>query len=96
MNTTQNILSRQKLLTFLNSLDGKFFGVRYIKANGEPRIMSCRLGVKKYLKGTGKYSANSDLTKPNITVWDTGTKEYRTLNTDRLHAVIHNGNYTIV
>jgi len=57
---------------------GKFFTVKFIKLDGSERVMNARLGVKKYLKGgTLKY----DPAEFNyITVYDMGSKGYRTVN----------------
>jgi len=59
----------------LNS-KGKFFTVTFTKKDGTTRVMNCRLGVTKYLKG-GESTLN-----PNdyITVYDLQSKGYRAIN----------------
>jgi len=59
----------------LNS-KGKFFTVTFTKKDGTTRVMNCRLGVTKYLKG-GESTLN-----PNdyITVYDVQSKGYRAIN----------------
>lgn len=59
--------------------DGKIFTVKFFKrSNSELRVMNCRLGVKKDLKGDGpKYDAFS---KGLITVYDMQAKGYRNIN----------------
>jgi hypothetical protein len=38
----------------IKSTNGKIFSVEFIKKDGSRRVMLCRTGVKKYLKGVGK------------------------------------------
>ena len=66
----------------LDSTNGRFFGVTFIKADGSLRKMTCRTGVKKHTTGTGlKYNARE---RGNVIVWDTSVKGYRTIKLDRL------------
>jgi hypothetical protein len=66
----------------LNS-KGKIFTVEFTKKDGTIRIMNCRLGVTKYLKG------GSSTLDPNkfITVYDMQSKGYRAINKDAILAV---------
>ena len=66
----------------LNS-NGKIFTVEFTKKDGTIRIMNCRLGVTKYLKG------GSSTLDPNkfITVYDMQSKGYRAINKDAILAV---------
>ena len=59
----------------LNS-KGKIFTVTFTKKDGSTRVMNCRLGVTKHLKG-GESTLN-----PNeyITVYDMQNKGYRAIN----------------
>ena len=59
----------------LNS-KGKIFTVTFTKKDGTTRVMNCRLGVTKHLKG-GESTLN-----PNqyITVYDMQNKGYRAIN----------------
>ena len=59
----------------LNS-NGKIFSVTFTKQDGSERIMTCRLGVTKHLKG-GKSTLNAD---QYITVYDMHSKGYRAIN----------------
>ena len=38
----------------IKSTNGRIFSVEFIKKDGSRRVMLCRTGVKKYLKGVGK------------------------------------------
>ena len=59
----------------LNS-KGKIFTVTFTKKDGTTRVMNCRLGVTKHLKG-GESTLN-----PNeyITVYDMQNRGYRAIN----------------
>ena len=73
---------------------GKFFTVKFIKLDGSERVMNARLGVKKYLKGgTLKY----DPSEFNyITVYDMGSKGYRTVNANTIQSLkIGNNEYVV-
>jgi hypothetical protein len=66
MNHIENILNSK----------GKIFTVTFTKKDGTTRVMNCRLGVTKHLKG-GESTLN-----PNeyITVYDMQNKGYRAIN----------------
>jgi hypothetical protein len=66
MNHIENILNSK----------GKIFTVTFTKKDGTIRVMNCRLGVTKHLKG-GESTLN-----PNeyITVYDMQNKGYRAIN----------------
>lgn len=60
----------------------KIFSVEFIKLNGEPRKMVCRLGVKKHLKGGSLgYDARSLNLLP---VFDMEKGQYRMINFDSI------------
>ena len=60
----------------------KIFTAKFIKKNGEERVMNCRLGVTKHLKGgTMKHDPSS---LNHLVVFDMQKKEYRTINVDTL------------
>jgi hypothetical protein len=60
---------------------GKVFKVSFIKKNGKLRNMSCRLDVKKYLKGGKSTTKNRD---DVLTVFDMSLQEYRSIPLNRL------------
>tara|TARA_R100000008_G_scaffold38360_1_gene21905 strand:- start:620 stop:886 length:267 start_codon:yes stop_codon:yes gene_type:complete len=62
----------------------RFFTVKFTKLSGVERVMTCRLGVTKHLKG----GSNSVLDHENyITVWEPATRGYRNVNLDTLQWV---------
>lgn len=63
----------------LNS-NGKIFTVEFTKKDGSLRVMNCRLGVTKYLKGG---SSTLDANK-FITVYDLQSKGYRAINKEAI------------
>lgn len=60
---------------------GKVFKVAFIKKNGDLRTMSCRLDVKKHLKGGKNNTKNKE---DLLTVFDMSLKEYRSIPLNRL------------
>lgn len=63
---------------------GRVFTVEFVKQNGEKRKMNARLGVTKYLKGTGtRITANPN----NIVVFDMQIQEYRTIPCDAVFKI---------
>jgi len=62
---------------------GKIFSANFTKANGSERVINCRIGVQKNLKGVGiKYDTRK---AHNLIVWDMNAEGYRTIKTDRLN-----------
>ena len=51
---------------------GRIFTVTFIKKNGEQRVMNCRTGVTKHLRGGTKTTPDS-----LITVYDVQNRGYR-------------------
>ena len=66
MNHIENILNSK----------GKIFTVTFTKKDGTTRVMNCRLGVTKHLKG-GESTLNQN---EYITVYDMQNKGYRAIN----------------
>ena len=62
------------------SSNGKIFSVEFIKKDGTKRLMNCRLGVTKHLKGG---SSTLDPEK-YITVYDLQSAGYRAINVDTI------------
>jgi len=58
------------------SSNGKIFTVEFIKKDGTLRVINCRLGVTKHLKG-GSSTLNPD---KFITVYDLQSKGYRAID----------------
>ena len=62
--------------------NGKLFSVTFTKQDGSERKMVARLGVRKYVNGSGlKYNAKS---RNNIVVFSMKDDGWRTINIDRL------------
>ena len=63
-------------------LQGKFFSATFNKLNGEKRHLVGRLGVSKFVKGTGK-------AKPDniVTVYVPELKQYRSFDVARLGSI---------
>jgi hypothetical protein len=64
----------------IENSNGRIFSVKFLKKDGTVRDMTCRLGVKKHVKGVGlNYCPQEhDL----ITVFDMGKKDYRSVPLD--------------
>jgi len=60
--------------------NGKFFTVTFKKKDGSTRIMNCRTGVTKALKGG---TCTVDKSK-YLVVYDMGCKAYRSINKDTI------------
>lgn len=71
-------IDRKQALSLIKNSQGRFFGVRFKKKNGEQREMNARLGVKKGVTGKGlKYNpADYDL----LTAYDRQKEQYRMIN----------------
>jgi len=61
----------------IQSMGGKFFSVEFIKRDGTTRLMLCRVGVTKYLKG-GKRTVGNDIQ----VVFDIHKMQYRSFRYD--------------
>ena len=63
----------------------KIFSVEFVKKDGSIRTMTCRLGVKKHLKGG---SLNYDAEALNyLPVFDLQANDYRTINISTLRKI---------
>ena len=79
--------SLNELQDMVINSNGKLFGVSFIKKDGTPRDMVCRLGVKSYIKGTGKPSFALNKDNPYQLVFDFQKKAYRVINMDTLFKI---------
>lgn len=74
-------IDRETAKKKIMSTNGKFFSVQFEKKDKSIRDMTCRLGVKKFLKGGKSTTAHI----PNlITVCEIGKSQYRCVNIDTL------------
>ncbi len=83
----------RKKVNKLKTLDkvsqkGRIFGVVFTKKDGTKRVMSCRKGVTKYLKG-GSNTTNH--IPQYLTVFSVNDKGYRNINIDTLKTIKGNG-----
>ena len=86
----KNMSKYKNLQTFFQGLNGKFVGVRFIKADGTIRRMNCRKGVAKYLKG-GKSWHQSAENKQYISVFDVKAMDYRLINVNTIISIRSQG-----
>ena len=80
-------IKKEKLQQFIAGLNGKFFTVTFTKKDGTQRRMTARTRVKKGIKGTGSYSHTGDITRSNITVFDTAKLAFRAVPLDRTSTI---------
>lgn len=76
-----------KLSDFIEMSNGKFITVVFRKKDGSTRVMNCRLGVTKHLKG-GECTVDRD---KYIIVYDMQSKGYRSINRDTIETVTCEG-----
>jgi hypothetical protein len=73
----------ENLDSIIESSNGKIVSVTFIKADGTLRVMTCRLGVTKHLKGGESTLDGSKY----LTVFDMAKKGYRAINRDTIQSV---------
>ena len=78
------------LRSIIGGTKGRFFSVKFIKADGTERDMNCRIGVKKGIKGTG-FSMSKAKRLIRWRVWDIQKKAYRTIPINRIISVKASG-----
>ena len=71
-------ISRDTAKKYIYKTNGKFFSAVFTKKNGDIRLMTCRLGVKKGVKGVGLKFEPQD--KGLMTVFDIHAGGYRFIN----------------
>ena len=69
----------------LQSSKGKIFTVTFIKKDGTMRVMNCRLGVKKNLKGVGRRYNPDNFNL--LSVYDMQKKAYRMINLETIQEI---------
>ena len=89
MEQTTNRLGKLEAYSKMKSSKGQVFTVSFVKKNGEVRIMNCRLGVTKHLKGgTLGYSP---IEKLLLGVFDMQKKAYRMVGLTTMFKLKING-----
>lgn len=90
------IISQSKALEMIQSTrdSGKIFSAAFVKKDGTTRHMTCRLNVKKHLKG-GELKFNP-IERGMIPVYDMQKEQYRMINIKTLKALqINKQVYTV-
>jgi hypothetical protein len=79
----------------IKSSNGSIFSVNFIKANGESRDMTCRLGVSKGITGNGmSYDPSAFSLLP---VFDMAKQDYRMIRLDSVRRLTIDGHtYAVV
>lgn len=80
-------MKSQDLATIVANSNGKFVKVTFTKKDGSLRVMVCRLGVTKHLKG-GESTLDAD---KYLTVFDVQAQGYRAINKDAIQSVVFAG-----
>lgn len=83
------ILTKETIGSLLNVLGttGQIFTAEFIKKDGTVRIMNCRTGVKKHLRG-GRLAFNPK-DYGLLPVFDLKKKGYRFVNLNTLRSISH-------
>lgn len=63
--------------------------IKFLKKNGEERILNGRFGVRKHLKGVGLSYNPED--NDNLIIYDLKNKGYRTININRILEIKSDG-----
>ena len=72
-------VNQKEIIEKILQTNGRYFGVTFIKKNGEIRKLNGRLGVKKYLTGVGRnHPAHL------INAFDQQQEGYRYVTKDRI------------
>ena len=89
-----NNIKKREILNLLKDNKNLIFSVVFLKKNGELRPMTCKLGVKKHLKGgILKYNPGE---RNNLIVFDMQKGGYRTINLDTLmHISMKGAEYNV-
>jgi hypothetical protein len=74
------ILKRHELLNKIRSQNGRFFTIAFIKADGTPRVMNGRTGVKRYANGKNKIVLFNSKHPNLINMYDVQNSDYRFAN----------------
>ena len=78
-------ISRDTAKRYIYETNGKFFSAVFTKKNGEKRLMTCRLNVKKGVKGVGLSFKPQD--KGFVTVFCLTKGKHRFINLRTLESL---------
>lgn len=94
-------MSQVKTITIESAIEliaqtnGSIFGVNFVKANGDYREMTCRLGVHKGLKGKGL--TFDPLEHDLLTVFSMKDQDYRMVKLNTLYSLTVDGqSYSVI
>ena len=82
-----------ELRTAINNTKGQIFTVTFTKKDGTTRVMNCRTGVAKHLKGGKSTISNHDNL---ISVYDLQSKGYRCFDINSVTRAKINGKTIII
>ena len=85
-------INKSQAIKMIKSDGGRFFGVKFTKKDGTPRIMNCKRIMKAAIKGTGQSKSNDHI----IPVYSNNDKGYRSFDIDRLISLKMGGEEYIV
>ena len=74
-------MKTQDIRNILQSTNGKWFSVKFVKKDKTIRHMTCRIGVQKHLRGGVSTTSHKDTL---MTVWCSKAKNYRVINLDTI------------
>ena len=77
-------IGKTKAAELINDSKGRIFTATFTKKTGEERVMNCRKGVQKGVKGTGKNNTES---LGMITVYDMQERGFKKLNLQEVTAL---------
>jgi len=83
-------ISRDIAKKYIYKTNGKFFSAVFTKKNGDKRLMTCRLNVKKGVKGVGLSFKPQDIGL--MTVYDIHKGGHRFINLMTLESLKIRGN----
>ena len=83
-------ISRGTAKKYIYKTNGKFFSAVFTKKNGDKRLMTCRLNVKKGVKGVGLSFKPQDIGL--MTVYDIHKGGHRFINLMTLESLKIRGN----
>jgi hypothetical protein len=76
-------MDSKELASIVAASNGRFVSVTFQKADGTLRVMLCRLGVTKHLKG-GESTLDAD---KFLTVYDVQKEGYRAINKSTIQSI---------
>ena len=83
-------MNTEQLLNEINKTNASLFRVSFVKANGEPRTMYAKVGIKRFLSKRPNKKVLQN-TNPNIVrVFDMESKSYKSFKLDSVFEFVGN------